>query len=399
MNISRQVQQLYQELPYPPVAKSKPFRPKWRLAPMEWIDAVWQPAYPPRRILVAGCGTGNEAFALRDRFPAAEIVAADFSNRSIALARKLQRQFSSTKAVRFVQVDISSKQFDEVVGRNFDFVSCHGVLSYVPRPKRVVRNLAACIAPGGALYLGVNGAGHFSEKWRHALPAFGFDPNKLEDGARLRRILKLYDALSGHGVGWIAKQPAEYLAGDLFGPLIWNLPLAHWTTLCRECGLHFLGSYSAQKALAPAFNKDLCELLIPRSRAEVHGLVDQIAPPLFHCLVFAHRSPFDPPWHNAGVLQRCLISSTKVYKLACPRREGSWKTLRRVALKSVPTDTFVELCIPEWALEILRHSGSQLEIGQILREALPEITPASLRKHLYLFYLLTLINLREASAS
>ena len=398
MNISRQVQELYQELPYPPVGKSKPFRPKWRLAPMEWIDAMWQPAYPPRRILVAGCGTGNEAFALRHRFPAAQIVAADFSDRSIALARKLQRQFSCTKAIRFVQVDISSEQFGEVVGRNFDFVSCHGVLTYVARPKHVLRNLTACIAPGGALYLGVNGAGHFSEKWRRALPAFGFDPNKLEDGARLRRILKLYDALSGHHVGWIAEKPAEYLATDLFGPLIRNLPLAHWTTLCRGCGLHFLGSYSAQNALAPVFNNDLYELLIPRSRAEVHGLADQIAPASFHCLIFARRSPFDPPWHNAGVLQRYLISSTKVYALACPRREGSWKTLRRVAIKSVPTNTFVELRIPEWALEILRHSGSQLEIGQILREALPEITPTSLRKHLYLLYLLALINLRPASA-
>jgi SAM-dependent methyltransferase len=398
VNISRQIQQLYREFPYPPVGKSKPFQPKWRLAPMEWIDALWQPAYPPRRILVAGCGTGNEAFALRHRFPAAQIVAADFSDRSIALARKLQGQFSGKKTIRFVQLDLSSEQFGEIVGRNFDFVSCHGVLTYVARPKRILRNLTACLAPGGALYLGVNGAGHFSEKWRHALPAFGLGPNKWEDGARLRGVLKMYDALSEHRVGWIAKQPAEYLAGDLFGPLIRNLPLVYWTTLCRECGLHFLGSYYAQKALAPVFNNNLYELLIPRSRAEIHGLVDQIAPASFHCLVFARRSPFVPPWHDAEALKRCLIASTKLYALACPRRKGSWKTLRRVAIKSLPTNTFVQLGIPEWALEILRHSGSQLEIGQILREALPEISPKSLRKHLYLLYLLALINLRPASA-
>jgi SAM-dependent methyltransferase len=365
---------------------------------MEWIDAMWQPADPPRRILVAGCGTGNEAFALRHRFPDAQIIAADFSDRSIALARKLQRQFSGTKPIRFVRVDISSEQFEEVVGRNFDFVSCHGVLSYIVRPKRVMRNLTACIATGGALYLGVNGAGHFSEKWRRALPAFGFGPNKLEDGTRLRRILKLYDALSGHHVGWIAEKPPEFLAGDLFGPLIRNLPLAHWTSLCCGCGLQFLGSYSAQKELAPVFNSDLYEVLIPRSRAEVHSLVDQIAPASFHCLIFARRPPLDPPWHNAEVLQRCLISSTKVYAFACSRRKGSWKTLRPVAIKSVPTNTSVELRIPEWTLEILRHSGSQLELSQILREVLPEITPASLRKHLYLLYLLAVINLRPASA-
>ena len=71
---------------------------------------------------------------------------------------------------------------------------------------------------------------------------------------------------------------------------------------------------------------------------------------------------------------------------------------RRVAIKSVPTNTLVELRIPEWTLEILRHSDSQLKIGDILREALPEIRPASFRKHLYLLYLLALINLRPASA-
>src|ERR1035441_3402666 len=68
IDIGSKVRQSYDRLPYPAVQKGETHRPKWRLPPMTWIDAMWQPiSSPPERVLVAGCGTGNEAFALRHR--------------------------------------------------------------------------------------------------------------------------------------------------------------------------------------------------------------------------------------------------------------------------------------------------------------------------------------------
>src|SRR4051812_23458035 len=90
-----QTRKVYEKNPYPATDQTVLTSRHWNLAPMEWIQALWRPndrALKLRRILVAGCGTGREAFALQRRFPAAKIVAVDFSPRSIGIARAFQRR-------------------------------------------------------------------------------------------------------------------------------------------------------------------------------------------------------------------------------------------------------------------------------------------------------------------
>jgi SAM-dependent methyltransferase len=102
---------------------------------MEWIAAVWQPARPsPSRILVAGCGTGAEAFSLSRRFPHSKIVAADFSPRSVAVATDLQRRMPAMKNIHFMVGDLTMQKFARTAERGFDFITCHGVLSYIENP-------------------------------------------------------------------------------------------------------------------------------------------------------------------------------------------------------------------------------------------------------------------------
>ncbi|MEI8386652.1 MAG: class I SAM-dependent methyltransferase [Verrucomicrobiota bacterium] len=97
---------------------------RWCLAPMEWIAAVWQPARPsPSRILVAGCGTGAEAFSLSRRFPHSKIVAADFSPRSVAVATDLQRRMPAMKNIHFMVGDLTMRKFARTAGRGFDFIT------------------------------------------------------------------------------------------------------------------------------------------------------------------------------------------------------------------------------------------------------------------------------------
>ena len=394
LDVSNSVREIYEKLPYPTVGKTARLGRAWRIAPMEWIEAVWHPRRPaPRRILVAGCGTGNEAFAFRLRFPNAEITGVDFSSRSINMARKLQKRFSQPEKIRFLRGNLIDQRLSKIVSREFDFVSCHGVLSYIPRPERVLRNLADCMTPNGALYLGVNGVGHFSQKWRKSLPEFGINLNKFEDGSHLRQILKLHDALSGNRIGAIANQRPEYLASDLFGPMISNRSLAHWTALCRRSGLYFLGSYMAHRSLRQALNNDLYDLFIPRSRAEVHEVAEQIAPSSFHHLVFARTPETNLPWLAPGMLKHCRVSATKVYTQRWPKRTNSWKALRHITVRSKSTNTLVDLRLPEWVIEILRKSDGEKTVNEISGEALPGISAQSLRKHLYLLYLLALINL------
>src|SRR5690348_4253263 len=84
MQIS-QIGRVYEKYPYPAADETALSLRRWNLAPIEWINALWKPEEKkpaPKRILVAGCGTGREAFMLRRRFRKTRIVAVDFSPRS-----------------------------------------------------------------------------------------------------------------------------------------------------------------------------------------------------------------------------------------------------------------------------------------------------------------------------
>lgn len=403
VNVGDRVRRLYEKRPYPRIGPGgeNPLRARLKLAPLDWIRAVWQPATElPRRILVAGCGSGAEAFTLARRFPNAEIVGVDFSPGSIAVARAVQKRDSRARQIRFVSGDLTSSRFRRSVGDGFDFVSCHGVLSYLPRPDRALGNLAGCLKPGGALFLGVNGTRHISVGWRHALPAFGIDVAEFREGASVRRVLKLFDAIARHRPGEIAGRGAEYLSGDLFGPLNRALPLGDWTRLCRRAGLHLVGSYSAHQSLRPIVNGGWWGLLMPRSRAEVYDIVEWINPTAFHRLVFSTRKPADPAWDRPDELLPWRPSWTALYSRDLPKpKPRSSPASRRLELKSRSTDTVVNVQVSERDVEILRRADGARSLRDILEPFSPSLrgVPLRCRETLYLLYLLAAINLRPPS--
>src|SRR4029077_2714590 len=246
MRIGNRIRGIYERRPYPPPSL-RGAGASWKLLPTEWIDAISErtTAYAPARILVAGCGVGAEPFAFARQFPASEVVAVDFSPRSIAIANRLRRTAKGGERVRFEVADITSRALVKIAGDPFDLVSCHGVLSYVPEPVAVLRNFVRCLTPGGILILGVNGASHPTVRWRPVLSKFGIDADEFRESGRVREVLRVCDSLSGYPRISLAERDAGYLAGDLFGPLNRALPLAEWNRFCRRAGLHLLGSYHA----------------------------------------------------------------------------------------------------------------------------------------------------------
>jgi SAM-dependent methyltransferase len=395
MNVAVKVREIYEKHPYPAIGRSAAARAIWRLAPMKWINALWQPTRAfPQRILVAGCGTGNEAFAWCRRFPRSDIVAVDFSPQSVAVARHLQRRTPRAQRIRFLVGDLAAKRFAKIVGQDFDFVSCHGVLSYVPKPERVLENLARCLNAGGALYLGVNGAQHCSVGGRQFLPAFGFDMTELRESSRLRQLLKLCDAILGkRGAHCLANKPASYLAGDLFGPLIRNLPLSDWISMARDAGLYFQSSYGAYRALRYTMEQDFPQFLIPRSRGELCELVEKLTPAGFHRILFTRRPPVNPPWQNHDALLAWHPILTKLYTVRLPKRMHRWRALRVVTMKSPSTDTRLDWQMPEWELEILRRCDGKLTLQEILQPIAAPIRRDLLQKQLYQLHQLLIINL------
>jgi SAM-dependent methyltransferase len=400
MQIS-QIRKTYEKYPYPAADKTALTKVRWNLAPIEWINALWKPnerKLAPKRILVAGCGTGREAFMLRRRFRKARIVAVDFSPRSISIARDLQQRAREMRNIRFFAADLATRNLGKITGGDFDFISCHGVLSYVPSPARVLANLKRQLKPDGALYLGVNGAEHFSARGRLFLPAFGFDLAELRDGPYLRKVLKLWDAILDHrGSAPFAKFSLGYLAGDLFGSLIHNLPLSDWVRLAREAGLHFQASYSSWHGLRSAMEKDYPQLLMPRSRAEVCELLEYLRPEFFHRLLFTRQPPANPPWESQEALRNCRPALTSLYAVRLPKRSRSWQALRRLRFKSPAMNTQLDWQMPEWEVEILRQSDGWRTLSEILGRISAVVPQQQLRQQLYILHQLLVITLMPDS--
>ncbi len=292
-----------------------------------------------------------------------------------------------------IEADLTSRDFGKIAGGDFNFVSCHGVLSYIPHPDRVLRNLAECLARGGVVYLGVNGGTHFSEIWRRVLPEFNIHIDSFKDSRKVRAVLKVCDALSGNEIGWAANQTADYLASDLFGWAISNHPLNDWTKLGEDSGLHFLGDYSAHRTLRPLLTNDLYEVVYPRSRPEMHKLAEQLSPSTFHRLVLcAAESDVTPPWQKPREFLRWRISRSSICDGSWPDRRCPLAAYQDITITNRPTNTVIDLRAPGWLVDLVKHSRSDRKLGELVREISPPASLNSICKHLYLLHLLVLIN-------
>lgn len=394
MRVSRIVRENYDRRPYPALDSNKRYRPRWQIAPMPWIEAMWSRTSPPNRILVAGCGTGNEVFALHQFYPKAEIVGVDFSRRSIAIAQDLQRRFFGKAKLKFGWADVTSRNFRKSAAGDFDFITCHGVLSYIEEPARGIAALEKCLAADGALYLGVNGSIHLSQFWRPALREIGIDPEAFEDRPGVRRILGLFDAMAGHEPGFISDSGAEYLASDLFGPVIHSWPLSRWTQLCANHGLYLRGSYWSHRVIRSVISQGLHGELLPRTRAQAHELADKIAPTGFHWLVLDRNKESAALWTNESNLLRYSAVQTELYEVKWPV-SPKCRGFQNIVLRSKATNTLVEVVLPVAFIELIRRNDRGASLGNLLKALSPKITPANLKRSLYLLYLLGALNLRR----
>ena len=127
------------------------------------------------RILVAGCGTGQNAIATARRFTGAAVLAVDLSRASLGYARRKTLELG-LKNIEYRQADILSLGALE---ERFDLVECSGVLHHLEDPEEGWRILAGLRKPGGLMRVGL-----YSEAGRRAvtraralIAARGFAPD------------------------------------------------------------------------------------------------------------------------------------------------------------------------------------------------------------------------------
>lgn len=155
----------YEDNPYPRwhwVQPPKPGAARGRLtaltrhAPDDLSDG-WQK--DALRILLAGCGTGEQAiYAAQAYAPKANVLAIDFSRTSLRYAAMKARQHR-TGNIRFRQADIMDlPAFDAPFDEPADLIECVGVLHHLADPFAGWRRLLDRLKPGGIMYVGLYSA-------------------------------------------------------------------------------------------------------------------------------------------------------------------------------------------------------------------------------------------------
>lgn len=186
--VSREVAEHYTVHPYPRWSRPGAVSP----SPSD------EPA--PRRILIAGCGTGWHAVAVATRYPGATMLAIDLSATSLAFAAR-RAEALGLERIRFARADIL--RLDEI-GERFDLIESGGVIHHMADPAAAWRGLAALLEPGGRMMVAV-----YSAAARRSLDATrarlvspdGRLPETSVEIVRARRRLLIERA-------WTADEPA-----------------------------------------------------------------------------------------------------------------------------------------------------------------------------------------------
>jgi SAM-dependent methyltransferase len=136
------------------------------LAPFE--RALQAIDHAPERALDLGTGTGAAAFAMAQRFPEADVVGVDLSERMLAEARRKTPPELSTR-VRFQQADGAQLPFGD---GSFELVGLANMIPFFDELQRVV-------APGGWVVFAFSGGPETPiwvppERLREELAAVGF---------------------------------------------------------------------------------------------------------------------------------------------------------------------------------------------------------------------------------
>jgi SAM-dependent methyltransferase len=101
-----------------------------------------------RKILDAGCGTGQRVLGFAKRYPKAEFQGIDMTTASLEVARQLALRHN-IQNITFKKMDILNLNLDE----KFDFIISTGVLHHLADPQRGLSNLCQHLESDGVICL------------------------------------------------------------------------------------------------------------------------------------------------------------------------------------------------------------------------------------------------------
>ncbi|MDD9901065.1 MAG: methyltransferase domain-containing protein, partial [Alphaproteobacteria bacterium] len=143
--ISQKVREQYEEFPYP----------RWREVPkdvvtQECLTNEYKPA-DGAKVLIAGCGTGQEVVLHSYIWPHTDILAVDISRTSMAYAIGKTKD-AGQENITYRHADIL-KLGEALEPESFDHISCGGVLHHMRDPLEGWKSLMGLLKPGGSMLI------------------------------------------------------------------------------------------------------------------------------------------------------------------------------------------------------------------------------------------------------
>jgi Flp pilus assembly protein TadD/SAM-dependent methyltransferase len=217
-DVSLLVQNQYEESPYPRWVKCAPDEitqsvdkrlrndfPHARYCPIERTDGL--------DVLIAGCGTGQQAVMTARRYAGARVLAVDLSCASLCYA-KYRTDALGLNNIEYGQADILKLGS---LGRHFDLIACSGVLHHLADPLEGWRVLLSILRPKGIMHVAL-----YSELARaDVVAARDFAATRgyqatIDDIRRYRQdVLALDEAAPARAIAWRADFYASSDCRDL----------------------------------------------------------------------------------------------------------------------------------------------------------------------------------------
>ena len=154
--VSRVVRQQYEENPYPRWINSN-----FTLFPLSIKEIIAETKIKLNKfsitkvsdpkILVAGCGTGQDALHAATRYKNSNVIAIDLSITSLKYAKRKTEELG-IKNIEYIQLDILDLK---KLNRKFDIIICAGVLHHMNNPLKGWSVLTSFLHDGGLFYIGL----------------------------------------------------------------------------------------------------------------------------------------------------------------------------------------------------------------------------------------------------
>ena len=154
-DISIKVRKQYENFPYP-----KWINPGMSMNSQTFVDYFSErkirinkktfPLHNTLEILIAGCGTGQQAINSCTKFTKSKVTAIDLSKCSLGYAQRKSNQLDFE--IDFIHGDILEI---EKLKKKFDIIECIGVLHHMKEPEKGLSSLLNILKEGGMIFLGL----------------------------------------------------------------------------------------------------------------------------------------------------------------------------------------------------------------------------------------------------